>query len=77
MDSKTHPRGAGRGRAYGAMRAFGAIFLGGVGAEGVTCPQGHCLLGKLGRSTLDPNEGYKSKTSSTSSVILTLALTVP
>ena len=39
-----------------------------------------CLLlaaaGKPGRSTLDPKKGYKTKTGSTSSVILTLTLTV-
>ena len=31
-----------------------------------------CLLAKPGRSTLDPKEGYKTNTGSTSSVTLTL-----
>ena len=33
-----------------------------------------CLLAKPGRSTLDTKKGYKTKTGSTSSVTLTLAL---
>ena len=34
-----------------------------------------CLLAKPGRSTLDPKEDYKAKTSSTNLVTLALALT--
>ena len=41
----------------------------------ISCALAHrCLLAKLGRSTRDTKEGYKTKTGSTSSVTLALPL---
>ena len=52
-------------------------------ARAAACLLGCCLLlaasvaAKPGRSTLDTKKGYKTKTGSTSSVILTLTLSMP